>query len=116
MENQNQQAYQANDVKKQAAPYSISAMILGIASIVSCAIYGAGIVLGIIALLHTKKANAFMLNNPDAFTPSSLKMVKAGKICGIIGIILSVLMLILIVFIFSRIFSHFPNYHNHSLN
>ena len=79
-------------------PNSTGVLVLGILSIVLCFCYGlVGLILGIIALILSSKGNALYKANPDAYTLSSYNNLKAGKICGIIGLILSSLYLIVIV-------------------
>ncbi|NTW32238.1 MAG: DUF4190 domain-containing protein [Bacteroidetes bacterium] len=67
-------------------------LVLGILSIVFCC--GVGIILGIIALVMAGKANAIYMANPNYFTLSSYKNMKAGKTCAIIGTILGGLSII----------------------
>ena len=54
-------------------------------------------ILGIIALILASKGNALYTANPNAYSVASFNNLKAGKICGIIGLVLSSLYLIVIV-------------------
>ena len=108
---ENQQTYQPIKIKQPAAPYSIPILVLGISSLVFFLVYGAGIVLGIIALIYTKKANLSIKNNPNTYNPSSFKMIKSGKICALIGTILSALALI--IMIISVVFLVSTSAHHH---
>lgn len=82
-------------------PNSAAVLVLGILSIVFCFCYGfIGLVLGIIAIVLAGKANAIYNANPTNFTVSSFNNLKAGKICAIIGTILSALMLVYIIVVF----------------
>ncbi len=79
-------------INQEALPNSTAILVLGIASIVTCCCYGLpGIVCGIICLIMVKNANELNNLNPDKYTESSQKNLNAGKICGIIGLILSIL-------------------------
>jgi uncharacterized membrane protein len=75
-------------LRQKMVPYSVTAMVFGIVSIaVMC--YG-GWVAAIVALaLHSKAMKIYQENPPD-YKESSLKMLRAAKICGIIGLIVSI--------------------------
>ena len=76
----------------------------GILSIVFCFCYGIiGVTMGIIALVLANKAMSVYNVNPASFTLSSFNNLKAGKICAIIGLILSALMLIYMIVVFAFI-------------
>lgn len=93
-------------------PNSTAVLVLGILSIVFCWCYGiVGIILGVIALVLSGKASTMYKENPEAYTVGSFNNMKAGKICGIIGTILSALYMIWIVvyiFIIGAAMSSFP--------
>ena len=79
-------------------PNSTAVLVLGILSIIFCFCYGfIGMVLGIIALILASKGNTLYKANPNAYSLSSFNNLKAGKICGIIGVVLSSLYLLIIV-------------------
>lgn len=83
---------------QQNLPNSTGVLVLGILSIVFCFCYGlVGIVLGIIAIILGNKANKLYNDNPTMYSESSFKNMKAGKVCGIIGLCLSSLYLIIII-------------------
>lgn len=83
---------------QQNLPNSTIALVLGIISIPGCCCYGVlGLILGIIAwILGGKDIKQYALN-PGAYSLPSYKNAKAGKICGIIGVVLSALYLIFII-------------------
>lgn len=90
-----------NQFGQMPVPNSAAILVLGILSIVFCFCYGfIGLVLGIIALVLAGKANAIYNANPTTFTISSFNNLKAGKICAIIGTILSALMLVYVIVVF----------------
>lgn len=79
-------------------PNGTAVLVLGICSIVLCFCYGFfGIVCGIIALILAKADNKLYQENPNAYTQSSFSNLKAGRICGIIGLSLSSLYFIIIL-------------------
>lgn len=81
-----------NQFQQIPIPNSSAVLTLGILSIVLCACAGiVGLILGIIALVLANKAHALYNINPNSFTTSSLNNLKAGKICAIIGTVLSAL-------------------------
>lgn len=83
-------------------PNATAVLVLGILSIVTCFCYGIlGLILGIIALVLASKDKRLYLVTPDVFTLASYKNMNAGRICAIIGLILSSLYLILIIVIFA---------------
>lgn len=94
-------AYQAPNGQAQL-PNATAVLVLGICSIVTCFCYGVpGIVCAIIALVLGKKGLEAYRASPDSYTPSSYNNLKAGRICAIIGLILSFLFLIYIIIVFA---------------
>lgn len=99
-EHVNQQFNQqfAQPLGQQQLPNSTAVLVLGIISIVGCFCYGlVGLVLGIIALVLAGKANVLYQQNPSNYSEASLKNLKAGKICAIIGTCLSGLYFVILV-------------------
>ena len=93
-----------NQFGQVPVPNSTGVLVLGILSIVFCFCYGIiGVTLGIIALVLANKGMSVYNVNPASFTLSSFNNLKAGKICAIIGLILSALMLIYIIIVFAFI-------------
>ncbi len=88
-----------NYLGNEKVPNSVGALVLGICSIFpGCFCYGVvGIACGIIALVLASKANKLVEEHPNRYTKESIQLVKAGKICGIIGLALSSLYLIFII-------------------
>ncbi|MFD2561141.1 CCC motif membrane protein [Aquimarina rubra] len=81
---------------KQQLPNATIILIFGIVSIVTCFCYGIlGLIFGIVALVLSKKAIELYNTNPELYT--GYENVKAGKICAIIGIVLSSLYLLFII-------------------
>ncbi len=92
---------QFGGMAEQNLPNSTIALIFGILSIPACCCYGLGLVFGIIAwILAGKDIKQYKLNF-GAYSISSYKNAKAGKICGIIGVVLSALYIIACVALIS---------------
>ena len=97
MESQNQPQNFTPQIQ-QPLPNSTAVLVLGIISIVGCACYGiVGIVCGIIALVLNGKDMRLYNANTSAYTTGSLKNLKAGKVCAIIGLSLSALYIIYVI-------------------
>jgi hypothetical protein len=79
-------------------PNSTPVLVLGILAILSCCCYAIpGLILGIIGLVLGNKDLALYKSNPNAYTISSYKNSKAGRICAIIALILSALYALLMI-------------------
>ncbi len=82
-------------------PNSTAVLVLGILSIVFCGCYGVpGLIMGIIALSMASKDINRYKTNPGTYTTSSHNNLKAGRVCAIIGTILSSLAFIWVIFWF----------------
>ena len=85
-------------VIKVPIPNSQGILILGIFSLVTtfcCAGIGfVGLVLGIIAVVMSSKAEQLYQENPAPYSEASYKNVNAGRICGIIGIVVNGVMIL----------------------
>lgn len=85
-------------VVKVPIPNSQGILILGIFSLITTFCCGGigfvGLVLGIIAVVMSSKAEQLYAENPVAYTEGSYKNVNAGRICGIIGIVVNGIMII----------------------
>lgn len=79
-----------------AVPNSTAVLVLGILSIVFfCCCYGfLGLALGIIALVLANQGLKKYTENPTAYSQGSLGNLKGGRICAIIGVILSALIFV----------------------
>ncbi len=106
MENSGQAINIGKDLKREQVPNNMAVLILGILSIIPGVVFFGllGIILGIITLSIAAGAMELINQNPGKYTKSSIQLVKAGRICGIIGLILSSLFMI-ILFIFALSFS-----------
>ena len=79
-------------------PNSTGILVLGILSIVFCCCYGIlGVVFGVIAISLSKNALREYESNPEQYTITSVKNMRAGRICAIIGLIFSGTMMLLTV-------------------
>lgn len=79
---------------KATAPYAVSSMVLGIASLVVSGL-GITLVLGILGLIFSNKGLAEFNAHPEHYTGDG--MLRAGKVTSIIGIVLSSIALVAII-------------------
>ena len=85
-------------------PNATAVLVLGIVSIVTCLCYGLpGLVCGIIALVLAKKDMRLYNAMPGEYSASSFNNLKAGRVCAIIGTILSGLFIAYIIVVFSLV-------------
>jgi hypothetical protein len=104
---------------QQPLPNATAVLVLGIVSIVGCFCWGIiGLACGITAIILGNKAIKEYNANAELYTPGSYSNVKAGRICAIIGVVLSslyVVLLIIYIILFGTIILSNPNiFHHHS--
>ena len=91
MENRNE--FQENQYfgnMPTALPNATAVLVLGIISIVLCFCYGiVGLICSIVALVLYSKDKKLYVQHPQAYTPGSYSNLKAGRVCAIIGLIIS---------------------------
>jgi hypothetical protein len=86
-------------------------LVLGILSIAFCwwhFISVIGIVLAVITLVLARKERTRYESSPARYTVISYNNVKAGRICAIIGLIISLLVFIFVILIFLGILVSLP--------
>lgn len=89
-------------MEKQNLPNATVSLVLGILSVLTCICYGViGLPLGIVAFVLGNKAVKVFNENPEEYKSSG--NANAGKILGIVGIILNLLFLLTIVWAVSKI-------------
>ena len=83
---------------KEKLPYSQSAIILGITSIVTaCCCWGViGIIIGIIGLYHANKAIAIYDADPTQY--DGINNAQTGKTTSIIGIVVGILTIVWLIY------------------
>ena len=85
---------------QKALPNATVSLVLGIISIVGCCGWGIiGLVLGIIAIVLANKDEKLYRTNITAYTVASYKNSKAGKVCGIIGVVIGSIYFLLVLVI-----------------
>lgn len=90
---------QSNRVEQ--LPDSTAVLVLGILSILGAFCYGViGLILGIISVAMSSKPERLYRSEPNRYTSSSYSNMRAGKVCGIIGLCLSALIILLFIVIF----------------
>lgn len=78
-------------------PNSVGVLVLGIISIVFAGLVG--LICGIISLSMAGAATREYNQNSMRYSEASYSQMKAGKVCGIIGVCLSSLVLVIIVLV-----------------
>jgi len=92
-------------------PNSNTILVLGILSLVFCwwhILSIAGIVLSIFTLSLARKELFLFSTQPNNFTVSSLNNVKAGRVCAIIGLIISILVFLAALLMIIGFFTFLP--------
>lgn len=97
------QPYNSSGQPQQSLPNATAVLVLGIVSIVVCCCYGGGVILGGIALYLASKDRKLYRANPDMYTAKSYSNLNTGRICAIIGLVLSASYILMIV-IFGSMF------------
>jgi hypothetical protein len=98
---ENQSFQNQNFGGQVALPNATAILVLGIISIALCWCVGiVGLAAGIIALVMAGKAKALYDAAPETYTVSSFNNMKAGRICAIIGTILSSIYVIYVIVYF----------------
>ncbi|CAN5467907.1 hypothetical protein BH10BAC1_BH10BAC1_00960 [soil metagenome] len=81
---------------KQELPGATTVLVLGIISLITIGLIG--LILALIAVTKAKECKSAYDINPDAYTLSSYKNMRAGRVCGIISMsILAAIILIVIL-------------------
>jgi uncharacterized membrane protein len=89
-------------MEQRNLPNATVSLVLGILSILTCFCYGIiGLTLGIIAFVLGNKALKIHTEDPTIYTGEG--NAKAGKILGIIGVVLGLIYLCFVVFIIYKI-------------
>ncbi len=89
-------------MEKQKLPNSTLVLVMGILSIIGCCCYGVpGIIFGAIALIVGNNSMKVYNEAPENYSDAG--NIKAGRIMGIIGLILSVLLIIYMVWAFNKL-------------
>jgi len=89
-------------MEKQQAPNSTLVLVMGILSIIGCCCYAVpGIIFGTIAIIVGNNSMKVCNEAPENY--SDIGNIKAGRIMGIIGVILSVLLIVYMVWVFNKL-------------
>ncbi|MFT4778501.1 MAG: hypothetical protein ACJAU0_001006 [Flavobacteriales bacterium] len=85
---------------QRSLPNSVASLVLGIVAILGTCLYGVvGLICGIIGLVLANKDKKMYAETPEEYTESSYKLSNAGRICSIIGLILSAIYIVTILVI-----------------
>ncbi len=79
-------------------PNATASLVLGIISILGSFCYGVpGLICGIIGLVLANKDKKLYESYPEAYSSSSYSTSKSGRVCSIIGLILSCIFILIII-------------------
>ncbi len=79
-------------------PNSTEVLVLGILTIVFCWCYGiVSVILGIVALVLASEGEKKFRSNPNLYSLSSYKNLRAGRTCAIVGLCLSILSVVIVI-------------------
>lgn len=82
-------------------------LVLGLFSIFFCCFMGVpGLMSGIAALVLGNRARREFREQPEIYDPESLSQVNTGRVCGIIGLVLSSLVLLYFAASFMMVFTN----------
>jgi hypothetical protein len=93
--------YPPNRNQPANLPNASASLVLGIISIVGSFCYGIpGLICGIIGLVLANKDRHLYQATPELYAQASFSQSNAGRVCSIIGIILSAIILAFFIFSF----------------
>jgi hypothetical protein len=99
MAQQNTDLLSPNFQQQSNLPNATTSLVLGIISIVASFCYGIfGLILGIIGLILANKDRKLYEQAPELYSSASFGQSNAGRICSIIGIIISGLIVLFFLF------------------
>jgi hypothetical protein len=85
---------------QQNLPNATTVLVLGIISIVGAFCYGiVGLICGIIGLVLANKDRKLYRDSAELYSQASYGTSNAGRICSIIGLIISTLIIILVIIV-----------------
>ena len=89
-------------------PDSTAVLVFGILSIIGSFCYGiVGLILGIIAVALAGRPERLYKQNPTKYSSSSYSNLKAGRVCGIVGICLSAVIVLAMLGLFMAAVGNF---------
>lgn len=94
--------FEAKSIGPKKVPNEMPVMIMGILSLVFCGVVG--LILSIIALVMHKKDKELYDSDPQSYG-ASFKNSNIGRICALIGLILSCISFLFLIMYFIFIFT-----------
>jgi hypothetical protein len=93
--------YNASSSWSENLPDSTAVLVLGILSILGSFCYGiVGLILGIIAIALAGRPERLYKQNPTKYSTSSYSNLKAGRVCGIVGLCISAVVILAMLGLF----------------
>jgi hypothetical protein len=91
--------YPPNRNQPANLPNATASLVLGIIAIVGSFCYGVpGLVCGIIGMVLANKDRNLYNATPELYAQASYSQSNAGRVCSLIGIILSAIILVIVIF------------------
>jgi hypothetical protein len=88
--------------RKPVLPHSITTLVFGIVSLATMAWFGW--IMGIVAMHQGSKALQAAEDEPEKYNETTIRMARAGKNMGVIGLILGLLGILVWILYFVAIF------------
>lgn len=107
----NHQAHESFRQPRYPLPNANLILVLGIFTILLCWMHFisfAGIILGIITLVLAGNEMKRYHANPGLYTESSLNNVRAGRICALIGLVISLIVFVFVLLLIFGILATLP--------
>lgn len=90
--------YQEQPTSITALPDATAVLVLGILGILGSFCYGIfGLILGIVALAISGRSMRLLRESPGSYSHSSISNLKAGRICAIVGLVISGIYLLVLL-------------------
>lgn len=100
MEPENIHTEHRYNVPPRDLPNAVAVLVMGILSIVCVCCYGLpSLILSIVSIILASKDIKLYHAAPEAFTVSSYKNLKAGRVCAIVGLSIFALYVVAVIFI-----------------
>lgn len=86
---------------KPHPPGAVASLVFGILAMIGWMMPMVGVVMGILAIINSRRATTSLMTTPESYVPGGLH--TAGLVTGIIGLVLSTLVLLWTLLVFGLI-------------
>lgn len=107
------QGYGQAPLPLEQVPNAVAVLVLGILSLVFMFCYGFGFIFSLIALGLSGRGRRVYQNEPSRYQPGSYAMLKSGRICALISLIVCIffIAIVVIAIIFGIMSENGPRYY-----